>query len=432
VGIGVRTIYNLIFRIWLLIATPFDLIRASNRGAGWDDLAQRRGSYDRSLKQALTNRHVLWLHAWTAAENALCTHLVRAIEARLPNLKLVVSTEDERNLPELRRVLPPHISKILFPLDRKHWVSRAMSVMNPEAVVLLEADMRPNFFWRARASRTPIFVVSARGRHRKRRRYRWLAPLYRPLFGLLAGVAVENSKEEAAFVKLGCSKNAVRVVGPLPVEPVRLFERYPVNVPGILAQVGVEPAVPVLIAAGISQEELTPVLNSFQNVRSLVPKLFLVLVPEHVERSREMGSGLEARGIKFMYRNQVLRDTRSQPDSFQCLLVNTRLESRQYYRHAAAVIAGDSLSTTDNGQGLLDAAAAAKPIVVAAFGSSAEKSVMADLLCQRGGAVRATTTDELEKLLTAWFADETSANSWATPRWLYLARYNRRSTRPST
>jgi 3-deoxy-D-manno-octulosonic-acid transferase len=33
---------------------------------------------------------------------------------------------------------------------------------------------------------------------------------------------------------------------------------------------------------------------------------------------------------------------------------------------------------------------------------------MAELLCQRGGAIRVTTADELEMLLASWFADETS------------------------
>lgn len=62
----------------------------------------------------------------------------------------------------------------------------------------------------------------------------------------------------------------------------------------------------------------------------------------------------------------------------------------------------------DNGQGLLDAAAAAKPIAVSAFAPNAGKSAITESLCQRGGAVRATTPGELEKVLTNWFADETS------------------------
>ena len=68
-----------------------------------------------NLKQALTNRQVIWLHAVSVGEVNLCTQLIRALEPRLPNVKIVVSTTTTTGMAELRRHLPTHISKIYYP-----------------------------------------------------------------------------------------------------------------------------------------------------------------------------------------------------------------------------------------------------------------------------------------------------------------------------
>ncbi len=46
-----------------------------------------------------------------------------------------------------------------------------------------------------------------------------------------------------------------------------------------------------------------------QRLRRVFPKLFLVLVPRHFERGREVGRQLRERGVKFVYRNEILANT---------------------------------------------------------------------------------------------------------------------------
>src|SRR6185436_8579384 len=102
------------------------------------------------LKQAITNRHVLWMHAVSVGEVNVCTQLIRALEPRMPNLKFVVSTTTTTGMAGLQAKLPSHISKIYYPIDRRKYVARAMSTIRPEAIVLIEAEIWPNFIWRAR------------------------------------------------------------------------------------------------------------------------------------------------------------------------------------------------------------------------------------------------------------------------------------------
>ena len=56
------------------------------------DFGQRFAEYDSEIKQALTNRHVIWMHAVSVGEMNVCLQVIRALQPRMPNLKIMVST----------------------------------------------------------------------------------------------------------------------------------------------------------------------------------------------------------------------------------------------------------------------------------------------------------------------------------------------------
>src|ERR1035441_1813805 len=88
--------------------------------------------------------------AVSVGEVNVCTQLIRALEPLLPNLKIVVSTTTTTGMGELHSKLPHHIGKIYYPIDRRLFVTRALNTIHPKAIVLVEAEIWPNFLWRAR------------------------------------------------------------------------------------------------------------------------------------------------------------------------------------------------------------------------------------------------------------------------------------------
>src|SRR5208337_2586678 len=161
-GFCVRTIYNILFNVFFVLSSPYYFWRLRRRGNWRPGFRERFGSFHAGLKQALTNRHIIWIHAVSVGEVNLCTQLIHALEPRVPNAKIVVSTTTTTGMAELRQRLPTHISKIYYPIDRRKWVNRALAVINPKAIVLIEAEIWPNFIWRARALGIPLLVANAR------------------------------------------------------------------------------------------------------------------------------------------------------------------------------------------------------------------------------------------------------------------------------
>src|SRR5438445_9890608 len=158
----VRTLYNILFAIFFALSSPYYFVRMRRRGNWQPGFRQRFGKYDSKFKQAITNRHVLWMHAVSVGEVNLCTQLIGALEPRLPNLKIVVSTTTTTGMAQLERKLPTRISKIYYPIDRRACVARALGAVSPDAVVLVESEIWPNFLWRLRDLGTPLFLVQSR------------------------------------------------------------------------------------------------------------------------------------------------------------------------------------------------------------------------------------------------------------------------------
>ena len=397
-----RTLYNILFTIFFVFASPYYFWRMRRRGNWRKGFAQRFGIYGTKLKQALTNRDRVWLHAVSVGEVNVCTQIIQGIERRLPNLKLVVSTTTTTGMDELQRKLPTHISRIYYPLDRRAFVVRALSTIRPLAIVLVEAEIWPNFLWRAKELGTPVFLVNARLSEASYRGYKRFGRLFRPLFASLAGVGAQSETDAVRLRELGCRPESIRVVGSLKYDAAKLDERPLLDVPDLLRQLAVPAGAPILLGGSTHPGEEAILAEQFLRLRRRFPDLFLVLVPRHFERCREVGRELEARGVKFAYRNGITAQTQFQPGELDCLLVNTTGELRCFYQVATVVFVGKSL-TAAGGQNPIEPGALGKAMV---FGPNMQNfaEVVRGLLAQEG-AIQVPDAAALERVLGELLAD---------------------------
>jgi len=399
----VRILYNILFLFFFAVASPYYFWRMRRRGGWRAGFGQRFSIYDSPLKQALTNRHVLWIHAVSVGEVNLCTQLISALEPRVPNVKIVVSCTTTTGMAELRRRLPTRISKIYYPIDRRKYVRRALATINPQAVILVEAEIWPNFLWRAKDIKIPVFLANARLSDRSYPRYKKFAFLFRPLFRSFAGVGCQNEEDAVRLRAVGCRENAVRIVGNLKFDAAKLTEISTLDVRGMLRQLGVPDDALILVAGSTHDGEEIILADMVKRLRVKFPKLFLVLVPRHFERCREIGQKLAARDVKFFWRSEFSKNTDEPAGELECLLVNTTGELRFFYEHATVVFVGKSL-TAIGGQNPIEPGALGKAMV---FGPNMQNFADATRsFIAQNGAVQVADAAELESTVAELLADE--------------------------
>lgn len=397
-----RRLYNFLFGLFFLATAPYYGWRLRRRGNWREGFHERFGRYGSKVKQALTNRRVLWMHAVSVGEVNVCTQLIRALQPRLPNLKIVVSTTTTTGMGELKRLLPSHILKIYYPIDRRLYVERAIRTIHPEAVVLVEAEVWPNFLWLVRDLRIPVFLVNARLSEKSFRAYKRFGFLFRQLFAAFTRVGCQNEADAQRLKELGCRPDAIRVVGNLKFDAARLEERPIVNVMSLLGRLGLPSDARILVAGSTHAGEEALVADLFPRLKARFPGLFLVLAPRHFERGKEVGRELESRGVPFVYRSAMSDSTQMAQGSVDCLLLNTTGELKYFYEHADVIIIGKSL-TASGGQNPIEPGALAKPMV---FGPNMQNfEAIARALVEKDGALQVNSAAELETALTRILSD---------------------------
>ncbi len=372
------------------------------RGNWRGGFEQRFGRYDRSLKQTLTNRDVLWMHAVSVGEVNVCTQLIQVLEPRVPNIKIVVSTTTSTGMGLLREKLPSHIEKIYYPIDRRLHVDRALAAIHPCAVVLVEAEIWPNFLWRLQDARIPAFLVNARLSERSFRGYRRFGFLFRPLFASFAGVGAQNDADAERLRLIGCRPDAIRVVGSLKFDAATLEERRALDVAALFKRIGWPDDALVVVGGSTHAGEEALLAGIVQRLRREVPQLRLVLVPRHFERGRAVGDELARMNVPFVYRSDITGSRSWNPGDIECLLVNTTGELRHFYRHAHVIFVGKSLCA-EGGQNPIEPAALGRAMV---FGPNMQNfAAIADLFVNAGGAVRVADAAALEGALKELLLD---------------------------
>jgi 3-deoxy-D-manno-octulosonic-acid transferase len=391
-----RTLYNILFLILFVVSAPYYFWRLRRRGNWTQGFGQRFASYDASLKQALTNRQIIWIHAVSVGEVNLCTQIIRALEPRVPNAKFVVSCTTTTGMAELRRRVPPYVSKIYYPIDRRKYVRYALATINPQAVILVEAEIWPNFLWRAADVKIPVFLANARLSDRSFPRYKKFGWLFRSLFNSFEGVGCQNEQDAQRLREVGCRPEKVQVVGNLKFDAAKLTEPRKLDVRGMLRQIGVADDAPILVAGSTHDGEELMLVEIAERLRKKFPKLFLILVPRHFERCPDLGQKLRGRGVKFVFRNEIYPAFQKNQGEVDCLLVNTTGELRFFYEPATVVFVGKSL-TAIGGQNPIEPGALGKAIV---FGPNMQNFTdITRSFLLKDAAIQIRDPEELERVI---------------------------------
>lgn len=401
-----RLIYNILFSIFFCLSAPYYFLKMWRRGNWQRGFGERFGRFSSKVKQAMTNRHVLWMHAVSVGEVNIATQLIAAIQVRLPNLKIVVSTTTSTGMGELHKKLPSHIQKIYYPVDRRACVKRAIMAIHPEAIVLVEAEIWPNFLWMAKELEIPTFLVNARLSQRSFRGYRFFGFLFRSLFASFCGVGCQNEADAQRLRQLGCLPEAIRVVGNLKFDAAKLEERHVLNVPNLLTQLGVPKDAPILLGGSTHAGEERVLAEVFLRLRERFPALFLVVVPRHFERGKEAGQDIAAQGVRFIYRKEVTPQTQLAPGEVDCLLVNTTGELKYFYEYATVIFVGKSL-TAEGGQNPIEPGVLGKPMI---FGPNMQnfEAIARAFVAQRG-AIQVKDAAGLESAVALLLSDRDQA-----------------------
>lgn len=400
----IRIVYNFLFFLFFCLSAPYYFLKMLRRGNWRGGFGQRFGRYSEELRRSLAGKRAIWIHAVSVGEVNVCTELIRKLGPRLPGFHFVVSTTTSTGMERLRKELPESATKIYYPIDLSGFVESALRTVRPAAVILVEAEIWPNFLWKLRRDGVPAFVVNARLSERSYRGYRKHAWLFRSIFSSFAFIGAQNEADADRFREIGYRDEAVEVPGVLKFDAGGAQAASNLDVGAILRKSGMKPGAPVLVGGSTHDGEEAILAKIAGRLRARFPDLFLVIVPRHMERRQRISRALREIGAGFLLRSELDADTADAAIDNDILVVDSTGELLEFYRAATIVFVGKSL-TSKGGQNPIEPGSLGKATI---FGPNMQNfRYVAKAFVDGDGAMQVDDAAGLERAIGALLDNET-------------------------
>lgn len=355
----VYLLYDLILYASAIILVPYYLLRGLRYGKARRGIRERLGIYAQDFRQLLQGRKVFWIHAVSVGETRASIPLLKALRKTYPDAQILLSNVTETGR-KIASGIPEIDHFIFFPFDLRWVVRKSLSIIRPDLIILVETEIWPNFVLEAKARDIPLVLVNGRISDRSFPRYRMAGKLLPPILDTISDYCMQSEQDSRRIRHLGAPSGRVRVTGNLKfdMQPPRIDTdelgalrrelRFPQNAR-------------IWVAGSTHDGEEKQLTDVYQRLREICPELFLVLVPRHPERCRQVQDDLGKRNISAVLRSSLAELNRNlQPG--EIMIVDTLGEMLKLYALSDLVFVGGSLVDI-GGHNILEAALLKKPVM---------------------------------------------------------------------
>lgn len=385
----VYLLYDLILYLSAIFLVPYYLLRGLRYGKTRRGVRERLGSYAQDFRLLLQGRKVVWVHAVSVGETRAAIPLIKSIRANTPDVLLILS-----NVTETGREIASKVSEIdhyiFFPFDLRWVVRKVLALIRPDVIILVETEIWPNFVLEARRQNVPLVLVNGRISDRSFPRYRMAGKLCEPILESISDFCMQSEQDSRRIRHLGAVPGRVQVTGNLK------FDMQPPQIDDndlVALKNGFKlPISSCLWVAGSTHDgEEKQLVEVYKKLRERYPNLFLVLVPRHPERCRQVNDDLGKLGLVAILRSALA--LRSEPLSDgEVLVVDTLGEMLKLYALADLVFVGGSLVPV-GGHNVLEASLMNKPVLFGPYMHNFKE--IARLLRAAHGGLQVKDSDDL-------------------------------------
>jgi 3-deoxy-D-manno-octulosonic-acid transferase len=383
-------------------------------------------------------RPVIWLHAVSVGETLAALPLVKAIGEQFPYHRLIVSTTTATGQ-QVARARIEADGFCYFPFDWRFSVRRALNCVRPQAVVLMESELWPNFLRECRERGIPVIVANGRVSDRSFRRSQKFGLLWRPIQRrMLSDVthfAMQSAADAERIIALGAPERRVSVSGNIKYDIGTAERPSHEEIATELNRVFALDAQPLVIAGSTGDGEEEMVVAAFEKLRKEpgAETARLLIAPRHPERFDAVARLLDSSRLRYVRRsayalqaevasvnagnvadtiNTTAHDKAAR--TADVILLDSIGELAALYRFAKIVFVGGSL-VPKGGHNILEPARYGKPVVVGPhmenFREITNEFLRRDAVIQLGGANDEALSAALAATLAELLTDEERALS---------------------
>ena len=346
---------RLLYTLLLHLALPLIALRLALRARKAPAYAQRIDERF-SLNLPSMKPGGIWVHAVSVGESIAAAPMIRALQARYPELPITVTCMTPTGSERIQALFGGSVQHCYQPYDLPWAAARFLDRVKPRLAVVMETELWPNHIHQCAKRGIPVALANARLSERSARGYARFGKLTAPMLAELSLIAVQTQTEAERFLDLGARFECVEVTGSIKFDlmiDAELLQRA-----DALRQQWQATTRPIWIAASTHTGEDEIILAAHHQLLKSRPDALLILVPRHPERFNTVHELCISQGLTTRRRSTG----EAVQTSDQVLLGDTMGELLFLYALADIAFVGGSL-VANGGHNLLEPAALGKPVL---------------------------------------------------------------------
>jgi 3-deoxy-D-manno-octulosonic-acid transferase len=375
-------------------ALPFALL--ASHPASLRDYRERMG---RGEFPDTTGAPRIWIHASSVGEIEAVRPVAIGLLEHYRGAVLAITTMTAAGRDAAQRRIPDASAWMLAPFDTPRAVRSFLARFRPDALLIAETEIWPNYFLEASRFGARVAVVNGRMSERSMRRYMIARSLFGDALGRANLIMVQSHDDACRYGKLnGISDHASKIIvtGNTKISTDRENET-----PIRRELLAFAPERQIFIAGSTAPGEEAVLVDAYRELRQRFRNLALVIAPRHLDRVGEVEKILENDSLRYVKASNL--DHESSIAGADILLLDTMGDLRALYRRATFAFVGGSFAPGRGGQSPAEPAMASVPVLIGPYHENQRESVNSILAA--GGAAIVRNASDLVNESARWLAD---------------------------
>ncbi|ODS32057.1 MAG: 3-deoxy-D-manno-octulosonic acid transferase [Candidatus Scalindua rubra] len=388
-------LFDSIYLTASVLGSPYLLFKMLSNERYRAGLNQRFGV----TTERVSNKPGIWIHGASVGEVITAKSIVEKTDEEFPEWETFISTSTNTGFSVAKKNFC-NKTVFYFPVDLSWITKKALLQIKPSCIILIELEIWPNFLVSAYKKNIPVIIVNGRISNKSFITYRTIS-LFSKIFcdsltNEMNTYCARTDLDAQRFRNLRIPSKQVFVTGTMKYDNIQT--RIDENIEKELKDLfQIENNDLVLIGGSTHEGEEEILIRVFERLSKIYSNLRLIVVPRHIERTRDVSKLIEKMGFIPVLKT-VIEDSnyKWQNTKKEIILINTVGDLGKIYSLANFVFVGRSL-VPFGGQNMMEPAGLGKPVVFGPHIFNFKEEV--NLLLQNGAAKMVETEEELFKTI---------------------------------
>ena len=335
-------------------------------------------------------QNVIWFHAVSVGEAEALFRLLRLIQQRHSDAKLLITTTTPTGSSRVTSVMGETVSHVYLPYDLPDAINRFIITFKPVVAVIMETEIWPNLYVACGQNSMPLYVINARLSEKSARGYQKIPALVKSALAQVNGIFTQTHEDAQRFIAIGAKQDIVTSGGNI---------KFDVEVPEAIILEGAYLKRTlfanrfVWIIASTHKDEEAIFLALYKQIKLKIPELLLLIVPRHPERFSDVQQLCSQQQLDVVLR------TSAEPmlESTDVYLADTMGELKLLYAAADVAFVGGSMVSV-GGHNILEALVVGVPVMFGPYMGNF-KEISRRVLEQQAAMQCAVPDEVIETLL---------------------------------